>query len=254
MASLTKAVIRTINADKEIKVEAQFNPSELTIRHGLKPKKEKPVGASQKSQDDVSASASTEETTMNLSLYFDAFLMARDLANRGNQGRDTASGGSGEDSEWEVSSDETNGQFEAAVAEVSRCVHDLIRMARMNKDKHTEPQVQFSWGNGTSFTGYIRSVSTTYTLFDASGSPLRAKVDMGFVGEEDSLRQEAAQATPQSPDRTKERLMLETDQLWMLAHAEYGDASMWKTIARANGILNPRAVDRAVHLRLPSIR
>ena len=62
------------------------------------------------------------------------------------------------------------------------------------------------------------------------------------------------QLTFSSPDRTKERMLTEGDQLWMLAQQEYDDPAQWRAIAAANGILNPRQLAGARALKLPPIK
>ena len=57
-----------------------------------------------------------------------------------------------------------------------------------------------------------------------------------------------------SPNRTKERTLTEGDPLWLMAQQEYDDPAMWRTIAEANGILNPRKISGAMRLKVPSIK
>ena len=64
----------------------------------------------------------------------------------------------------------------------------------------------------------------------------------------------AEQLPFESPDRTKERTLTQGDQLWMIAGQEYSDPGQWKVIAEANDILNPRKLEGAVTLKVPSIR
>ena len=40
----------------------------------------------------------------------------------------------------------------------------------------------------------------------------------------------------------------------MIAGQEYDDPGRWKVIAEANGILNPRRLERAMVLKVPSIQ
>ncbi|MEG2074738.1 MAG: peptidoglycan-binding protein, partial [Angelakisella sp.] len=58
----------------------------------------------------------------------------------------------------------------------------------------------------------------------------------------------------ESPNRTKERVLTEGDQLWMMAQQEYDNPALWKPIAAANGILNPRKLGGITSLKVPSIK
>lgn len=258
MANLAKARIQAGSLDFEV----QFNPSELSLSRGVTTSSEKTLGGTQKSQDKTPEAVATQPSRLSMTLYFDAYLMAVALQNPQKEARDSkissklkpASQSQGTDDTWRISSDELLPTYQDALKEMAQIIDHLVHLVRFNEKKHSVPKTTFTWGSGISFEGYVTNVSITYTMFDRSGSPTRAKANLEMAGEEPPLVSEAASKNNESPDRTKERLLLESDQMWMLAQQEYGDPSLWKVIARENGILNPRKIDRTVRLKLPPLR
>ncbi len=140
---------------------------------------------------------------------------------------------------------------ETLVDPVSKDLNILRKATLIAGEVHRPPMVSFEWGN-LNFKGYITSMTQTYTMFSISGKPLRAKVDLTIKsGEKDS---EAKKKSPlESPDRTKSRTMSEGMSLWELALEEYGDARMWRVIAKANHLENPLDVKVGQQLKIPAI-
>jgi hypothetical protein len=138
--------------------------------------------------------------------------------------------------------------------EVNVRFYALLNLIKYNHEEHEPPHIGFIWGKSMFFVGKVRSQSVQYTVFDRNGTPIRAKLTMSIVGEEMIFNDQQNLYPHESPDRTKQRTLHYGDQLWMMAQQEYGDASYWKTIAEANGILNPRAIGGVMRLKIPSIR
>ena len=128
-----------------------------------------------------------------------------------------------------------------------------MRLLKFNSETHQPPLVNFIWGP-LDFEGRVESIHTTYTMFSSDGTPVRAKVDLRITGSERQDMNLAQQLPFESPDRTKERTLAQGDQLWMVASREYDDPAQWKVIAEANDILNPRKLETAATLKVPSIK
>lgn len=129
----------------------------------------------------------------------------------------------------------------------------ILRLIKFDPDKHTAPTIRFVWGK-LDFIGTVQSSNVSYVMMAMDGTPVKAKVDLTIQGEEaDFLR--TGTANPfMSPDRTKQRELGSSDQLWMLANQEYDDPAMWKIIAKENGILNPRKLANVHTVSIPSIK
>ncbi len=82
--------------------------------------------------------------------------------------------------------------------------------------------------------------------------PVRAKVSLTFkslISPKDTRRKSPFE----SPDRSKYRTIRQGIGLWDIANMEYGDANMWKVIAKENGILNPLDVRPGQVVKLPAL-
>lgn len=130
---------------------------------------------------------------------------------------------------------------------VSVYTNELMKLIMVKPDEHRPPVVTFCWGD-LEFTGYVKSLEHTYTMFSINGKPIRASVKLVIVREEDGYK------TPlESPDRTKYTTYTEGMSLWMLAHKEYGDCEKWRMIAKANGIENPLDLKPGQILKIPAL-
>ena len=108
------------------------------------------------------------------------------------------------------------------------------------------PVCSFHWGNYWTFKGVITAVNLTFTLFDGTGKPVRARANVTLQ----QIQPEGlfpAQNPTSGGDGMRARHMVEDgDTLDLIAYQEYGDPTRWRAIALANGIDNPRAL-RAGH-------
>lgn len=134
--------------------------------------------------------------------------------------------------------------------DVSEQVKKITQLSKIEGDAHHPPVVQFVWGSLT-FTGFVKSVVSTYTMFANSGKPLRAKVDIEFYNKTSDV--ETKENPLQSPDRTKIRILSEDESLWNMAKKEYGDVRMWRNIAEANGIMDPLEIPAGIVLKVPAL-
>lgn len=63
-------------------------------------------------------------------------------------------------------------------------VGELVSLVRFaNNDVKEKPKVQFVWGT-IAFEGFIDSISVTYQMFAADGTPVQAEVDMTIEGQD----------------------------------------------------------------------
>lgn len=232
--------------EKATTFTVQFNPAEYVLERRVHLSRRRKIGEDQKPAE-PSATAS-EPATLSLSLYFDTItdLHSQSLSGLKNSldqnGLAQTAKTLAVDQFWRASNDNP-----AFVAE------ELTRLVKYVNTRHQPPQVRFVWGR-FDFLGKVVSATIQYTMFSPAGTPVRARVNLTLQGEEQITRQAIAQKPPESPDRTKERALAQGDQLWMIAGQEYSDPGKWKLIAQANGILNPRTLERAASLKVPSIK
>lgn len=232
MAVINKAKIRILDSGSKLKSAAAiiegdsipciFNPTDFTIQRSVNYNKSSIPGLDYPVQHFVSG----EAETMSFSLMFDTYSTSGDKLPSGVS--DSA----------------------AAADSGKKDVRDytglIMGLTEVNPDTHKPSGVEFVWGT-ISFIGHVESVSQRFTMFSASGVPVRAVVDITLVSEKmnSSLRN--------SPDRTKARTVFEGDRLYSFAYAEYGDCSEWRRIAEANGIDNPRLTESGTDIVIPPI-
>jgi len=133
----------------------------------------------------------------------------------------------------------------------SEYVDKLDTLASVDPELHAPPLCQFVWGDGLSFTALVSSLDKTFTRFLPSGVPVRARVNVTFT--ECKPSDYRRELKPESTDKTKAWTVTEGDTLWLIADEEYGDPGHWRTIADANDIDNPRAVEPGESLELPPL-
>jgi nucleoid-associated protein YgaU len=127
----------------------------------------------------------------------------------------------------------------------------------LNMVENNAPQIcTFVWGKADIkkpyFTGIIEKATTTYTMFIADGTPVRAKMNL-------SLRQYQAPENKKakissSADNTKMATIKSRDSLWMIAAKEYGDPAKWRILADANGIGNPLDLKEGTKITIPKLK
>ena len=137
---------------------------------------------------------------------------------------------------------------ESDVTELTTAFSNLVYVV---PGLHRPPIIRFVWGS-ICFPGFVKQVSTTYTMFNKDGMPIRAKVDAVIIGLATS---NASMPVPlESPDRTKNRVVSDETSIWGLAANEYDDISKWRVIAKANGIMDPFDIPTGTVLKVPALK
>ncbi|GBF34823.1 hypothetical protein DCCM_3943 [Desulfocucumis palustris] len=136
--------------------------------------------------------------------------------------------------------------------DVRNYTNQISGLLDRDSDLHRPPLVSFAWGSMDPFKGVVEKVTQKFTMFLDSGTPVRATLSVTFRQCQSITEQN--QASPlQSSDRTKQKTLKQGDQLWMIAGEEYENPSLWREIARANGIDNPRMIEAGRHLIIPPL-
>ena len=107
--------------------------------------------------------------------------------------------------------------------------------------KATPPSVTFVWGSISLFSALVESVDITYQMFAPDGTPLRAKAEVKFVQQRETFGDDLLpwQNPTSRTDPRRTRKVHSQMRLDQIAYEEYGNSSMWRRIAEANGIDNP---------------
>jgi nucleoid-associated protein YgaU len=126
---------------------------------------------------------------------------------------------------------------------------------------HAPPVLNFVWGT-FSFRGVLQSLDITYLLFHIDGAPLRAKLALklkeyrppangGSSSPLDSKPNPYEEGT--SPDVEKRYVVRAGETLSSIAGAVYRDPTLWRQVALANGITDPRFVPPGSVLTVPRL-
>jgi hypothetical protein len=116
---------------------------------------------------------------------------------------------------------------------------------------HVPPVCLFQWGSFV-FRCVVEQVQGQFTLFLADGTPVRATLQ-ATLKEYADPGMEARRLPTESSDHVKRLVFRQGDTLASLAAAEYGDPGLWREIARANRIDNPRQVAPGAVLVVPPL-
>jgi nucleoid-associated protein YgaU len=117
---------------------------------------------------------------------------------------------------------------------------------------HRPPLCKLSWGvfQMEDFQWVLVDQTHSYTMFLADGTPVRATVRCSFK-QWRSGEQEAQLLKKESADVAKRRMVQQGDTLSSIAGEEYKDAALWRPIAAANRIVNPRKLTPGQLLVIP---
>jgi hypothetical protein len=131
-------------------------------------------------------------------------------------------------------------------------VNKIRDLQRINTELHAPPIVKFGWAK-QEFKGVLETLNITYTLFTPEGVPIRAKLAV-TIKEYRPVEIQVKESPKASPDFEKAYTVRRGDTLASIAFAIYRDASLWRPIAEANGIQDPRRVAPGSNLLIPRLR
>jgi len=110
------------------------------------------------------------------------------------------------------------------------------------------PLLLLLWGS-LAFQCFLVSVKQDFDYFDGSGIPLRATLTVSFKGY-DSVQSMIAAAAGRIANST--RVIVQAgDSLQSIAAQAYNEPGLWRLIASANGVDNPRAIAPGLALQIP---
>jgi nucleoid-associated protein YgaU len=102
------------------------------------------------------------------------------------------------------------------------------------------------------FKAVIEKLGRKITKFHPDGTPARASLNVTFK-EYRTLREQLESPRRESADKTKRRVVVGNESLWLIAAREYDDARQWIRIANANDLDDPREIRAGDWLKLPPI-
>ena len=137
------------------------------------------------------------------------------------------------------------------ITDVRERTNKLVDLTRIKPPLQRPPVVIVEWGKHSPpsdfpFTGVISSLTQTFTLFSAEGTPLRATLKVDFT---EFLNWETDKKKT-DPEFTT-RLVIRGDTLSAIAAEVYQDPGLWRVIAEANHLDDPRRLAIGLRLGIP---
>jgi hypothetical protein len=130
----------------------------------------------------------------------------------------------------------------------------IVALTRKDRNQKCPLPCEISWGAGKSanddfpFVGVITSLTQSFVLFDADGIPLRANLTV-ILTEYPDPEKNQRQTDPELTTRVVKR----GDTLAGITAEVYGDPTLWRTIAEANGLDDPRRLAVGGRLTIPKL-
>ncbi len=125
----------------------------------------------------------------------------------------------------------------------------IFELTQINRELHRPPHCQVWWGRVQLITGPLTSLTQNFTRFLPDGTPVRAKLNCTFT-----VSSAVGGRELRSADVTKTHTVKLGDTLQLIAHQYYEDASLWREIALANGIDDPRRLEPGALLTIPKLK
>jgi nucleoid-associated protein YgaU len=212
-----KFLVETRPGEFTDEIEVRFNPNQLTIQKSTNWRLV-PTG-----ERDSPASQFTygDPATLSMELFFDTYEAGTDVQ------------------------EDTKKIFHLTTVE-------------QHGELHRPPLCRIKWGTHThntfkDFDWILQKLNQRFTLFLDNGTAVRATLSCTFR-QWRSDETEAKLLNKQSADVVKSRTVKQGDTLSSIAGEEYSDPAIWRAIAKANGIDNPRALEAGRVLVIPALR
>ena len=213
---------------------ALFNPGEISLTKSANWEQQHPVGQGGQGTTAVEQEfRSVEAERFSIELFFDTYESRSSTVTAAGVAASLLPGGLGPG---------------GTATDVRYYTAQIAALLDVDADMHRPPICNLRWGVFDIFDGVLVSLNQRFTLFLDDGTPVRATLTCEFV-------QFDPQATElHSADVIKTRQVRRYDTLQSLAADEYGDPALWRPIALANSIINPRGLAAGTILTIPKLR
>lgn len=139
------------------------------------------------------------------------------------------------------------------VNDVRALTNQIVALTMIDPDVQRPPTCEVSWGTQPKgsdfpFVGVVSNLTQRFTLFRATGEPVRASLSVVFT---EFLDPEVSQRGT-DPEMTT-RVVKRGDTLSGIAADVYRDPTRWRVIAEANNLDDPRSLDIGATLRIPKV-
>jgi nucleoid-associated protein YgaU len=143
-----------------------------------------------------------------------------------------------------------NGQSMSRANDVRSLTDKVVALTRIDPDQHQPPVCEVMWGSETTkdfpFIGVIGSLTQRFTLFNENGSPVRAILTVDFT----EFLDPANDRRQTDPEQTT-HIVKRGETLGSIAGELYHNPALWRIIAEANNVDNPRQLIVGQTLTIP---
>lgn len=130
----------------------------------------------------------------------------------------------------------------------------IVELTKKDRDQKCPLPCEISWGGGGAsnydfpFVGVITSLTQNFVLFSSDGKPLRANLTVVLTEYPDPEKNQR-----QTDPELTTRIVKRGDTLSSIAGELYFDPSLWRIIAEANGLDDPRRLAVGSRLTIPKL-
>jgi len=141
------------------------------------------------------------------------------------------------------------------VKDVREETNKMVALSRIQKGLDRPPAVVVSWGaapptnSDFPFTGVVHQLTQAFKLFTSDGKPVRADLTVSFT-EYLEPKKDLLQTDPEFTTRLVKR----GDTVSSIAAEAYQDPALWRIIAEANELDDPRQLQIGLRLAIPKLR
>ena len=140
---------------------------------------------------------------------------------------------------------------ELAKRDVRELTNKITGLLTIDSDLHAPPVLLVSWSS-LQFRCVLARASQKFIMFTNDGTPVRARVTVTFNEFIDAER-EAREINRQTADFSKLYTVTQGQTLSAIAAILYDNALLWRPIAVANNIDDPRAIETGQSLLIPAL-
>lgn len=127
----------------------------------------------------------------------------------------------------------------------------LIKFMEIDSSLHAPPILRVAWAS-LQFRCVLTKAAQKFILFLSDGRPVRARINVSFTEFIDPER-EAKQVNRQTADFSKTHTVTDGETLPDIAYKHYEKPLVWRAIALANAIDDPREIKAGMTLSIPSL-
>ena len=139
------------------------------------------------------------------------------------------------------------------IDDVRKETNKVVALTRIERGRTRPPTCDVYWGKEPSnsdfpFTGVVSNLTQSFTLFTSQGKPVRANLTVAFVEFLDP-KKDQRQTDPELTTHVVKR----GDTLSGIAAEVYQDPALWRIVAEANGLDDPRQLEIGQTLTIPEL-